>query len=71
MQIDQQTRRLAVTVVVAAAITGLGAALLLLDNGYVSAGGAVAFGLGGFAAVLLGGGLMTAIFYSDRSGFDQ
>ncbi len=71
MKIDHQTYRLATIVVVVAVVTGLSATWALLGNSDVTAGGAAAFGLGGFATVLLGGGLMTALFYSDRSGFDQ
>jgi len=71
MKIDRQTYRLAAIVIVVAAVTGIGTAWALLGDSDVTAGGATAFGLGGFATVLLGGGLMTALFYSDRSGFDR
>jgi hypothetical protein len=71
MKIDRQTYRLASLVLAAAVITGVGAAWTLMGDSDITAGGAAAFGLGGFLTVLLGGGLMTAIFYSDRSGFDR
>lgn len=71
MRIDRQTYRLGAIVVIVAVITGLAAASTLLGDRDVTAKAAAAFGLGGFATVLLGGGLMAAIFFSDRSGFDR
>ncbi len=71
MRIDRQTYHLVAIVVVVAVITGSAAAWTLMGDGDVTARAAAAFGFGGFATVLLGGGLMAAIFFSDRSGFDR
>jgi hypothetical protein len=71
VKIDHQAYRLAAIVLVAATITGLGAAWALGGDADVTVGGAAAFGIGGFATVLLGGALATALFYSDRSGLDR
>jgi len=71
MRTDRQTYRLSAIVVIVAVITGLAAAWALMGDRDVTARAAAAFGLGGFAIVLLGGGLMAAIFFSDRAGFDR
>jgi len=71
MKIDQQTYRLAAIVLLVAVIAGGAAAWTLLGDSDVTPRAAAAFGIGGFATVLLGGGLMVAVFSSDRSGFDQ
>jgi hypothetical protein len=71
MKIDRRTYRLAALVLLVAVIAGGGAAWSLLGDSDVTPGAAAAFGIGGFVTVLLGGGLMAAIFLSDRAGFDQ
>lgn len=72
MTFDRQTYRLMAIVTVVAVIAAVGAALFAASgDSAVSVEGVIALGLGVFATILLCGGLMAAMFQSDRSGLDQ
>lgn len=64
-------RRVIVWVVAAAVAMVIGALAYLRATGEVTVGMVLAMVFGVFVSVLLGGGLMAAIFFSDKSGHDQ
>ena len=64
-------RRVMVWVVVAAVAMVIGALAYLWSTGEVTVAMVLAMVFGVFVSVLLGGGLMAAIFFSDKSGHDQ
>ena len=72
MKLDRQTYRLMTVVTVVAAIAAVGASFLVSSgDSDVSTQGGVALALGVFVTIELCGGLMAALFLSDRSGRDQ
>lgn len=60
-------------IVLVVAVLAAAVAMLWASSGdsQVTVAGDVALGLGVFVTVLLGGGLMTIVFLSDRTGQDQ
>ncbi|MBC7855077.1 MAG: hypothetical protein IAF94_16725 [Pirellulaceae bacterium] len=66
-----ELRRLLVWVVVAAVAMVAGALLYLSVTGDLTVAMTLATIFGAFVSVILGGGLMAAMFFSDKSGHDQ
>jgi cytochrome c oxidase assembly factor CtaG len=64
-------RKAAVWILVAAVLMVIGAITYLALTGDLTLHMVVATTLGAFLSVLLGGGLMATIFFSDKSGHDQ
>jgi hypothetical protein len=70
--IDRQAYRLIAVVVAVAVLAALGVGLWALNSDLgVSIESAVIMAVGVLLTVLLAGGLMTALFLSDRTGRDQ
>lgn len=67
----KELRRLLVWVVVAAVVMVAGALLYLSVTGDLTVAMIFATIFGAFVSVLLGGGLMAAMFFSNNSGHDQ
>jgi hypothetical protein len=69
--IDREAYRLMAVVAVVAVLAALGMGLWALSSDLgVSIGSAVIMAVGVLLTVLLAGGLMTALFLSDRTGRD-
>ena len=64
-------RRIGVWIVAAAALMVVGALVYLAMTGDLTTHMVIATIFGAFLSVLLGGGLMAATFFSDKSGHDQ
>jgi hypothetical protein len=70
--IDRAAYRLFAIVAVVAVLASIAAAFWALSgDSEVTIEGAMALGFGVLVTVLLGGGLMTAVFLSDRTGRDR
>ena len=70
--IDPQTKRLLRIVIVVAVLAAIVSVLVAAIGAEdVTVGRIIALFLGVFATVLLAGGLMAAMFYSDRAGYDR
>lgn len=66
-----ELRRLLVWVVIAAITMVIGALVYLSATGDLTVAMVLATIFGAFVSVLLGGGLMAAMFFSDKSGHDK
>lgn len=66
-----ELRKLLVWVVVAAVAMVIGALVYLSATGELTVAMVLATIFGAFVSVLLGGGLMAAMFFSDKSGHDK
>lgn len=72
MTFDRQALRSFAIVAVVAVIAAIGAVLWTASgDSEVTIQGEIALAIGVIVTVLLGGGLMTVIFLSDRTGQDQ
>jgi hypothetical protein len=69
--IDRQTKRLLGIVVAFAVLLALACVLWVVAGTDVTEGDIVTIVVGVIATVLLAGGLMAAMFFSDRAGYDQ
>ena len=71
MTIDRQAYRVLAFVAAAAVLAAVGAGLWVsIGENAVPLEGALALAAGVLVTVLLGGGVMTALFLSDRTGRD-
>ena len=66
-----ELRKLLAWVVVAAVLMVIGALVYLSITGDLTVAMVLATIFGAFVSVLLGGGLMAAMFFSNKSGHDQ
>ena len=64
-------RSLVIVAIVAVLAAGIAMLWAVSGDSQVSLIGDVALGIGVFLTVILGGGLMTVVFLSNRSGRDQ
>ncbi|HKX11019.1 MAG TPA: hypothetical protein VJN67_22670 [Stellaceae bacterium] len=72
MTLDRQAyRSLGIVIVVAVLAAALAVLWASTGDSQVTLVGNIALGLGVLVTVLLGGGLMTIVFLSDRTGQDQ
>ena len=66
-----ELRKLLIWVIAAAVVMVIGALFYLSATGDLTVAMILATVFGAFVSVLLGGGLMAAMFFSDKSGIDQ
>ena len=66
-----ELRKILMWIVVAAVAMVVGALIYLSATGDLTVAMVLATIFGAFVSVLLGGGLMAAMFFSDKSGHDQ
>jgi hypothetical protein len=69
--IDPQTKRLLAIVVAFAVLLAVTCVLWIASGTDLTDGDIFTIGVGVLVTVLLAGGLMTAMFFSDRAGYDQ
>jgi hypothetical protein len=70
-RIDWQTKRLLVVVVAFGVLLALACVLWAVSGTDVTGGDVVTIGIGVLVTVLLAGGLMAAMFFSNRAGYDR
>jgi hypothetical protein len=69
--IDRQTKRLLGIVVAFALLLALACVLWVVSGTDVTEGDVITIAVGVIATVLLAGGLMAAMFFSNRAGYDR
>jgi hypothetical protein len=69
--LDRQTKRLLGIVVAFAVLLALACVLWVVSGTDVTEGDVIIIAVGVIATVLLAGGLMAAMFFSDRAGYDR
>jgi hypothetical protein len=69
--IDRQTKRLPGIVIAFAVLLALACVLWVVSGTDVTEGDVITIAVGVVVTVLLAGGLMAAMFFSNRAGYDR